>query len=120
MQTSKKSINHYLEKQIHNLFYQVFSDFHNPQEAQDFLKDFLTTTELEVLVKRLAVAYYLSQKQSYEKIKTNLAVSSTTIATVSEQLKKEGFKLALKKIKAEEWADKWANKLTNFMKLGRK
>lgn len=119
-QISKKKINKNLERQIYNLLYQVIADIHNPKEVEEFLKDFLTETELEVIVKRLAVAYYLNQSRSYDNIKTNLAVSSTTIATINDQMKKKGFQLALKKIQAEEWASRWAEKIGKMMKFRRK
>lgn len=120
MQTSKKKINRKLEKQVYNLLYQIVVDIHDLKEAEQFLKDFLTETELEVLCKRLAVAYYLDRQRSYENIKDNLAVSSATIASISEQISKKGFKLALNKIQADEWADKWAQKIGQVMKFGRK
>jgi hypothetical protein len=44
----------------------------------------------------------------------NLKVSSATIASVQEFLEKPGFKLALKKMEAEEWANIWAEKIKKF------
>ena len=50
---------------------------------------------------------------SYDEIKEELKVSSTTIATLKEQLSKNsrGLKIAFKKIEAEEWAEKWNKRL---------
>jgi TrpR-related protein YerC/YecD len=117
MQVSKKRINPKIEKQIFNLFFQVINDLKNPQEVKDFLEAILTKTELEAIVKRLAVAHYLEKGRTYENIKKSLAVSSATIAAVQEQLGKgKGFGLALEKIRAEEWADKWAKKISQLVK----
>jgi len=117
MQVSKKKINPKIEKQIFGLLYQVVNDLKNPQEIRDFLSAILTKTELEAIVKRLAVAHYLDKGRTYENIKKSLSVSSATIAAVQEQVAKgKGFGLALEKIKAEEWADKWAKKISQLVK----
>jgi len=68
----------------------------------------------------LAIAYWLSQGRSYENIKTNLAVSSTTIAAVSALLKKRGLQLALKHIEAEEWAKNWVEKIGKIVRFTHK
>jgi len=120
VQLSKKKINKNLEGQIYKLLYQVIADINNPKEAEEFLKDFLSKTELEVLAKRLGAVYYLKQNQDYSLIRKNLAISSTTIATIKNQIKKKGFQLALKKIETEEWATKWAQKIGKIMKFRQK
>lgn len=117
MQVSKKKVNPKIQKQIFNLFYQVINDLKTPQEVKGFLEVLLTKTELEAIVKRLAVAHYLEKGRTYENIKKSLAVSSATIASVQEQASKgKGFGIALEKIKAEEWADKWAKKISQLVK----
>jgi uncharacterized protein YerC len=69
----------------------------------------------------LAVAHYLEKGRTYDSIKNTLGVSSTTVAAVQEQMAKgKGFALALKKIQAEEWADRWAKKIGKMMKKSRK
>lgn len=115
MQVSKKKVNQALAKQIYGLLYQTLADLRGPEEIESFLKDFLTKTEQEVLAKRLAIAYWLSKSRSYENIRNNLAVSSTTIAAVQKIIKKKGVQLALKKIAADEWANKWVQKLGGMM-----
>ena len=120
VQLSKKKLSKKLEKQIYKLFYQVIADINNPKEAEEFLKDFLTKTELEVLTKRLGAAYYLKKNQDYNLIRKNLAISSTTVAAIKNQMFKKGFQLALKKIEAEEWATRWAQKIGKIMKFRRK
>jgi uncharacterized protein YerC len=83
-------------------------------EAETFLKDFFNDAELETFTKRLAIAYWLKKGRSYTNIMQNLKVSSATIASVQEFLEKPGFKLALKKMEAEEWANIWAEKIKKF------
>jgi len=120
VQLSKKKINKNLEEQIYKILYQVIADINNSKETETFLKDFLTKAELEVLAKRLGAAYYLKQNQDYGLIRKNLAISSTTVATIKNQMKKRGFQLALKKIETDEWATKWAQKIGKIMKFHRK
>lgn len=111
MRVSNNKINSNLKKQIIEMFAQTISDLKDSNEAKSFLKDFFTPSELESFSKRLAVSYWLNKKRTYENIKNNLKVSSATVAEMSETTKKEGIKLALKKIEAEEWASKWAGKI---------
>lgn len=120
MQVSKKKINRNLKRQIYSLLFQVIADVKNNQQMEELLKDLLSKTEIDVISRRLAIAYYLSRGRSYENIKTSLAVSSTTIASVSEQMKKKGFQLALKHIEAEEWAKNLTEKIGKIVKFNRK
>lgn len=120
MRLSKRKINPRIRKQIFNLFYQVLADIHSPQEAEAFLADLVTETELEAFAKRLAVAHYLDKGRTYDNIKKNLGVSSATIAKIQEQMNGKGFTIALKKIKAEEWANKWASRISQMMGKSRK
>jgi len=120
VQLSKKKINKKLEEQIYKLLYQVIADINNPKEAEEFLKDFLTKTELEILAKRLGASYYLKQNQGCGLIRKNLAISSATLATIKNQISKKGFQLALKKIKNEEWAARWTQRISEIMKFRRK
>lgn len=116
MRTSEKILNPSLKKEILRAFSQTVADLKDPEEADLFFRDFLTNTEYEAFAKRLAIAYWLKKKRSYNNIKDNLKVSSATIASVQEVLDKEGFKLALKKMEAEEWANQWAEKIKKFVK----
>ncbi len=120
MQVSKKKINPTIKKQIFNLLCQVIADIKKPTEVKDFLESFLGDNEQEIIARRLGIAYFLEKGKTYSWIKENLAVSSTTVATLAKQSKKRpGFKVALEKIHADEWAEKWAkkiNQLFNFKK----
>jgi len=116
MRTSSKNINPSLRKEIETLLSQVVSDLRDLNETRLFLEDFFNESELEVFIKRLAIAYWLKKGRSYNNIKDNLNVSSATIATVQSMMEKPGFKLALKKIEAEEWANQWAERIKKFIK----
>jgi uncharacterized protein YerC len=115
MQVSKQKLNKTIEKQIFNILYQLVSDIKTPQEAETLLKDLLSETERQVVAKRLAIAIFLDKGRSYENIKNTLKVSSATIASVQEQMGDPGLQLALQKVKAEEWADEWAEKITSIV-----
>jgi uncharacterized protein YerC len=116
MRTSGQKLNQSLERQIIKTLAQTVADFHDPEEAANFIKDFFTQSELETFSKRLAVGYWLKKGRSYTNIKQNLKVSSATIAEVSNMMKREGFKLAIKMTEAEEWANVWAEKIKKFTK----
>jgi uncharacterized protein YerC len=98
------------------MFAQAICDLRDITEAKTFLGDFFNETENEAFCKRLAVAYWLKKGRSYSNIKENLKVSSATIASVQSMLNRPGFKLALKKVEAEEWANQWAEKIKKFIK----
>lgn len=120
MRTSDQKTNPSLKKQIIEAFAQTIADLRDLKETDNFLGDFLTGSEYEAFAKRLAIAYWLKKKRSYNNIKDNLKVSSATIATVQGMMDKPGFKLALKKMEAEEWASQWAEKISRAWPLGKK
>lgn len=115
MRTSSEKLNPSLKNQIIKTLAQTVADLKISKEAEEYLQDFLTESELETYAKRLAVAYWLRKGRSYANIKTNLKVSSATVATVQNMMATPGFQLALKKIEAEEWANKWAEKIKKFV-----
>lgn len=115
MRTSKRDLNPHLSKQIKEMFINAVADLRDPSEAVNFFKDFFTDTEFDIFAKRLAVAYWLKKGRSYSNIKDNLKVSSATVAAVQTMMNKQGFKLAVKKIEAEEWASVWAEKIKKFV-----
>lgn len=115
MRTSNEKLNPSFKNQINKTLAQALSDLKDLDEAEIFLHDFLTASEFEAFSKRLAIAYWLKKGRSYANIKQNLKVSSATVANVANMMEREGFKLALKKIEAEEWANVWAEKIKNFV-----
>jgi uncharacterized protein YerC len=116
MRTSEKVLNPSLKKQIEAVFVQTITDFKDITETKTFLNDFFNDSENETFTKRLAIAYWLKKGRSYNNIKENLKVSSATIASVQSMMSLSGFKLALKKIEAEEWANQWAKKIKKFVR----
>lgn len=111
MQISKRKVNPTLEKQLFSTLFQLVADLKSPQEAASVLGEIFSPTELTTLAKRLAVAYWLTKKRSYQNIKDNLKVSSATIAEIQPHLKSPGWKLAIQKITADEWATVWEQKI---------
>jgi uncharacterized protein YerC len=116
MRTPKRSINNILEKRLRKTFVQLISDLKHPKQIDLFFKDFLTPTEYKMLTKRIAVAYWLKKGRNIANIKNNLKVSAATISSVRFSMKKEGIKMALKKIEADEWAEEWSKKINKFIK----
>ncbi|MBU0998280.1 hypothetical protein KJ570_02025 [Patescibacteria group bacterium] len=116
MRTSSFKLNPILKNQIGKTFAQLICDIRSPKEADTFLKVFFNKSEYETFIKRMAVAYWLKNNRSYSNIKTNLKISSATIASIQNTLDSEGIKIALKKIEIEEWANIWAEKINKILK----
>lgn len=116
MRTSQYKLNASLQNQIEKTFAQTIADIKKTKDAETFLRDFFTDSELETFSKRLAIAYWLKKGRTYTNIKQNLKVSSATIADVSDQVDKKGYSIAIKLIEAEEWANQWAQKFQKFVK----
>ena len=103
-----------LQKEIVKTFFQTLEDIKTKKDFEIFFKDFLTPKELEILSKRLAVAYWLKKGRNYENIKTNLKVSAKVITDVKKIMDTPGIKLAIKKMEAEEWANVWSERVNKF------
>ncbi|KKQ41867.1 MAG: hypothetical protein US60_C0028G0022 [Microgenomates group bacterium GW2011_GWC1_37_8] len=116
MRTSDQNLNISLKKEIETVLAQTLADLRDLNEAKIFLTDFFNESEFEAFSKRLAIAYWLKKGRSYNNIKDNLKVSSATIATVQTMIEKPGFKLALKKAEAEEWANQWAERIKKIVR----
>jgi uncharacterized protein YerC len=112
VQISKQKLNKTIEKQVFDILYQLVADVKSPGEAKALLGDFLSETERQVLAKRIGIALFLDKGRSYENIKGTLKVSSATIASVQEHMGDPGIQLALTKVKAEEWAGAWAERIS--------
>ena len=70
-------------------------------EAERFLRDLLTTNEIEEFGKRLRTAQLLTEKVPYSAIEAETGLSSTTIARVARWLHRGrgGYGLVLKRLK---------------------
>lgn len=107
-----------MEEEIEDLLIQIISDIKGADEAKVLLSDLLTETERVAIAKRLAIALSLTNGKSYEEINESLKVSSATIAKVQESLDTDGMRLAIEKIRIDDWAGDWAGKLSGaFGKL---
>lgn len=116
MRVSEKKLNPSLKNQLMRTFAQTLTDFAKLEETEVFLRDFFSDSEAETFAKRLAVGYWLTKNRSYTNIRENLKVSSATIAEVSTKYGLTGFRLAIKKIEAEEWANKWAERIGKIVR----
>lgn len=116
MRVSKNRVNPHLRRELSKTLHQAVADLRNPEEVQEFLKAFLSPAEYETLAKRVAISYWLEKGRGYENIKENLKVSSATIASVQASIEREGVKLALRNIRAEEWANVWVEKIRKLTK----
>jgi uncharacterized protein YerC len=96
----------------------MVADLKDKKEIEKFLTDFFDEAEFEKYIKRLAIAYWLKKGRDTENIKRNLVATSEEIADTKKSLKKEGIKLALKKIEAEEWANVWAERIKKLGNRG--
>lgn len=114
---SKSKVNPHLKKELFKTLHQAICDLKSSGEVAEFLQAFLSPSEHETLAKRLAVAYWLNKGRGYENIRKNLKVSSATIASIQSSMKNNGVSLALRNIKAEEWANVWAEKIRKLTKL---
>jgi len=115
MQISKRQINQTLERQLFQTFFQMVADLTTPEEVERVFRELLSKTELAIVAKRLAVGFWLSKNRSYTNIKENLKVSSASIAAVQQALKNPGWKLALAKVIADEWANVWAQRIKKVL-----
>jgi len=80
------------------------------------LTDFFDEEELEKYIKRISIAYWLKKGRDEENIKRNLQANIKEILEAERLLKKEGVKLAIKQIEAEEWANVWAERIKKVIK----
>ncbi len=100
-----------LQKQVTNTFFQTLEDFKTKENFEIFLKDFLTEKELDVFVNRLAIIYWLKKGRDTSNIKTNLKATQKEINIAKTKLDSKGYKLAIKFMEAEEWANVWSEKI---------
>ncbi len=116
MQISQNKLNRTIESQLQKMLLGVLAETDEPSKVNMILADLLTETERVAILKRLGIAIYLDKNRSYEDIKTNIKVSSATIASVSDQLRNEGWQEIVKMIKADEWASEWSEKISKRFK----
>src|SRR5689334_12433606 len=105
-----------LKKQLFRTFIQMVADLKDKKEIERFLSDFFDESELESYIKRISIAYWIQKGRDEENIRRNLSATTKEISEVKKMMKKDGFKLAIKKMEAEEWADVWAERIKKVVK----
>ncbi|WP_424244526.1 TrpR-related protein YerC/YecD [Elusimicrobium posterum] len=89
----------------HHSLYEALLEIKTIAEAERFLKDLCTPSELRDLNERWQVAQMLSDGNSYRQINENTGISTTTIGRVSRFLNDEdykGYKLILERVRFNE------------------
>lgn len=124
-QVSSRQLSEKVHSEITSIFLEVLSSLKTSEDTAIFLKDFLTPTEKIVLAKRLAIAFMLKKKYSYESIRSILKVSAPTIASVNLRVKfsGKGYNKVLDKLlkyeKINDIFDKVETALLNTLTIGR-
>lgn len=103
-----------LQKEIKSTFFQTLEDLKTKENFELFFSDFLDQSELQKLYKRLAIAYWFKKGRDSENIKNNIGVTDKEIQLVASKINNSGYKLALKLMEAEEWANVWSQKIKDF------
>jgi len=116
MQLSSNPLNKSIERQLSQMFYGIMAELSTPEQVITVLKDVLTEAERSAILKRIGIAIYLDKGRSYEDIKNNIKVSSATIASVAEGLGNTGWQEVIRRVKAEEWASNWTEKISRGIK----
>ena len=79
-------------KTFNKQLFAAVASIKTPEEAEKFLKDILTRSELRKVATRLEVAKALSAtNKSYRDISSFIPVSTTTVTMVSRSLKDDGY-----------------------------
>jgi len=105
-----------LKKGLLATFVQMIDDLSGPKEIETFLRDFFDEDELEKYIKRISITYWLKKGRDNKNIERNLMATPKEILEAKKSIKKDGIKLALKKIEAEEWANKWVGEIDKIKK----
>jgi uncharacterized protein YerC len=101
---SKRKLDPQALKKIFRFLLLALTEIKDTREMQFFLSSFLTKTEKLMLVKRLGVAYLLSEKVSEEKISEILCIGRPTVERIRLLLESEGkgYEIALRVLKRSE------------------
>lgn len=124
-QISKYPISDKIYQRILEIFLKSLVKIETNDEAQQFIKDFLSPTEQIMLAKRLAIAFLLEQNYEFREISRILRVSLTTIARVSlmRKIGGVGYQKIIHKLLNEEQLKEFlgniAESLTGLMSAGK-
>ncbi|MFZ5365909.1 MAG: YerC/YecD family TrpR-related protein [Patescibacteria group bacterium] len=103
-QVSKYPISNTVYERILEIFFKSLVEIKTKDEANQFIKDFLTPTEQIMLAKRLTIAFLLEKDYDFRSISKVLRVSLPTIARVNLMRKYggQGYQRIIKKLLREE------------------
>ncbi|MBM3208820.1 hypothetical protein FJZ40_00805 [Candidatus Shapirobacteria bacterium] len=103
-QISKYPISDSVYERIVEIFFKSLVRIQTKDEAERFVRDFLTPTEQVMLAKRLSIAFLLEKGYDFRTICQILRVSLTTIARVNLAKKYggKGYKMMIEKLLREE------------------
>jgi TrpR-related protein YerC/YecD len=81
--------------------FEVISSLESPREAQQFLRDLCTLSELEAMAHRWQVARLLDRGLPYQNIAERTHASTTTVTRVAHWLRfgEGGYRLLLNRLK---------------------
>lgn len=105
-----------LKRGLFRTFTQMLDDLKGVKEKEAFLKDFFEEAELESYIRRISTVYWIKKGRDKDNIKRNLGTSEKEIALSRKLLNKEGVKLGLKKIEAEEFANVWSDRIKDIVR----
>jgi uncharacterized protein YerC len=103
-QISKYPISDKVYERILEIFFKSLVEIKSKDEAQEFIKDFLTPTEQVMLAKRLAIAFLLEEDYDFRNISKILRVSLGTVARVNliRRYGGQGYKKMIRKLLTKE------------------
>ncbi len=99
-QVSKSPISKKTERMIRKTFTRSLVDIRSEKEMEKYIFDLLTPTERIMLAKRLAIATFLIEGYSYQKIAEMIKVSTATVGRVNLwlQVAGDGYRSAVEKV----------------------
>ena len=84
--------------------FQAILTLKDMEECYAFFSDLLTVQEAKAIAQRMQVAAMLAQGQTYENIRAQVPVSSSTITRINTELRygSGGYRLALERLYPEQ------------------
>lgn len=103
-QVSKYPISKSVYERCWEIFTKTLIGIRSSKDVSDIVGDLLTPTERVMLIKRLAIAFLLTQGYRYREIEKVLRVSFQTVAAVNNALRygNDGYKKAVRRILRDE------------------
>lgn len=99
-------------------FIQVLAKIRRGREFENFLIEFLTSTERTMLAKRLAIIYLINKKYSFANIERILKVSPSTVARFWKANQNNAFLVIQKQIEADRAKKIFWDELEWLVRLG--